>query len=302
MMGRQYLTYAILLTITLVASAPGRAPGQTLATYDDFAAPGIDKHRWRGFEHVTAYTRAETLAGGWQNWVEDEATSDPTLSVANERAVREVVSGALRLALTSHGAASASGIVPGVGRLGMRMRHADPAIARLQARVTVAAATVDACGTEGGRARAQVLAHFFNDGSGDVFASLSLERHTFAGDRVVAVVSRCRGASCRTAEDLAFVVFGRAWTPGVAHVLTITHQPDRNRFVFTVSGGGQTAETRALAYPAVTSPQAPELPIRDLRVENAPAFCQPSTGGITRAGITMDARFDTVRIAASEGS
>jgi hypothetical protein len=298
-MGRGRLTPAILLAVALLGTAAAGASAQSLALYDDFAADRIHPGKWHGFEYVTAYTRTRTLEGGWQNRAENEATSNPRLSVADGVAIREVVNGALRLALTSHGAASASGITPGVARLGTRMeRGAGPGTLRsLQARVTVADAIVEPCGAEESRARAQIVAHFFRRDDADVVASLALQRTTFGGDRVIGVVSRCRDFSCTTAEDIDFVVFDRGWTPGVPHVLTITDQADRNRFLFTVGGGGTPAQSRAVVYPAVGSHEPPNLPFRDLRVENAPAFCPASGGAVTRARVTMDARFDTVKVA-----
>jgi hypothetical protein len=131
-----------------------------------------------------------------------------------------------------------------------------------------------------------------------MFVTLSLERSSFSGDRIVAVLSRCLDSSrCLAAEDLDWVVFTRSWTLGSAHTLTITHQPANDRVVFSVGGGGVAAESRSLSYPptseVVTRPVA-------LRVENSPANCPAEDNAPSeRVEVTMDARFDNVRLNAS---
>ena len=101
------------------------------------------------------------------------------------------------------------------------------------------------------------------------------------------------------ADDLGSVVFDRAWRLGRAHLLTITHQPGGNRVLFSVSGGGITAENRYVGYPAPASRREGN---RDyaLRVENTPANC-PAQGSLPaqRVEATMQARFDNVRINAA---
>ncbi|MBI1735035.1 MAG: hypothetical protein HYR51_07675 [Candidatus Rokubacteria bacterium] len=291
---------ALFLANAVLFLAAQFTPAQTLALHDDFSAATIDGSRWTAYEYVARYVRTATLDGGWAHSSEDMATSNPALSVVNAHALVRIVSGQVRLALTTHGAREGAGLAQGNGRLGLRTFGA-AGLTRMRAKVTVTASTVEPCDEQPSRSRAQLLAHFFGDGDPaepitqrDVFATLSLQRHTFTGDRIVGVVSRCRDFACTVADDLGFVEFARSWARGAAHVLTLTHQPDRSRFVFTVSGGGAPAETRAVPYTVPVSFDAPRSRIRDLLVEASPAACASPDGAVPRPAVTMDARFDDV--------
>lgn len=275
--------------------APPSTDAQTLALYDDFSAPGIDGNRWRLYDHVTRYARTAPLDGGWAQGAEDLAMSRPDRSIVNAHVDASVTGGRLRLALTTHGAREVSGLAQGRGHLGASASISG--VERMRAKVTVSATTVEPCGEHGSRSRAQILAHFFSEAERDVFASLSLERETSAGNRIVAVVSRCRNSRCTVVDDLGFVVFTRSWSVGATHVLTIRHDRERNRFVFTVAGDGVPAETRAIAHPVPASFEPPVLGIRDLRVENSPAACASTDGDVPRPEVTMDALFDNVAFA-----
>ncbi len=174
-------------------------------------------------------------------------------------------------------------------------------VTRLQARVTVAAAETQPCRSTGeSRARAQLYADIVRDSDSRLmFVTLSLERSSFGGDRIVAALSRCLDSSdCLAAEDLDSVVFTRSWTPGSVHTLTVTHQPANDRVVFVVGGGGVAAESRSLSYPPTSD--VGFFQNVALRVENSPASC-PADGSTPseRVEVTMDARFDNVRLNAS---
>ena len=130
-----------------------------------------------------------------------------------------------------------------------------------------------------------------------VFARLVLERSSFAGDRIYAVLSRCRGGwACALAEDLARVEFNRAWMLGQAHTLTIRHQPATGTVVFGVMGGGLPAETRTLRQPVPDDTSA--ISGFGLQVDTVPANCPESAEApAQRLEVSMDARFDNVRVA-----
>lgn len=279
----------ILTSGVLPVTAPA-AGAQTLTLYDDFSAERIG---WSVSDYVTRRWRVSTLGDGWGQGAEDMALSDPAVSVVNEEVVAEIVSGRLRLALRTYGARETPGVAEGRGRLSAITGSAP--LRRMRAEVTVVAADVEPCGEQPSRTRAQILAHFLSDGGeDDIFASLSLERHSALGDRIVAVVSRCRSVLCTIVDDLGWITFTRPWAPGAVHVLTIAHRADQHEFGFTVSGGGMPAETRAVTYPAPADPQAPWSAARELRVENSPGVCASDDGAVPRPAVRMDARFDDV--------
>jgi hypothetical protein len=108
----------------------------------------------------------------------------------------------------------------------------------------------------------------------------------------VAVVSHCRNSACTIADDLGSVIFSRSWRVGALHSLTITHQAANSRVSFQVAGGGVASETRYVSYPEPAS-GPPRARHYELRVENTPANCPAPS---ERVAVTMDARFDSVRI------
>jgi hypothetical protein len=190
----------------------------------------------------------------------------------------------------------------GHGRLRLRGKGFER-VTRVQTRVTVMAAEVQPCRSTGdSRTRAQLWLELSTNRSGTLlFATLSLQRSSFGGDRIVAVLSRCQDEGCRVAQDLDWVVFNRAWTLRSAHTLTVTHQPATDRVVFSVSGGGVAAESRTLRY----SPPPEEFRVGgrlfSLLAENSPSNC-PADGGspAERVAVSIDARFDNVRISEVE--
>ena len=294
---RGFLT--TLTVASVVALLPPQPVGaQTLATYDTFTSEEMDGDRWTGAEHVIRYGSPPT---GWSNQIERQWTHHPEFSVVNSRVDRRVVGGALRLLLSSRGGTHDNTMAPGHGRLGVSAKPADE-VTRIQARVTVNAADAQPCRAAGeSRVRAQLYLDIARDSelaTRLMFVTLSLERSSFGGNRIIAVLSRCLDAAdCFAVEDLDWVVFTRSWTLGSAHTLTVTHQPANDRVVFAVAGGGVPAESRALRYPAPT-----ELPVQQaaLRVETSPANC-PADGGSPseRVEAMMDARFDNVRLNAA---
>lgn len=281
--------FAALTGIVAILLVPViHAGAQTLAIYDDFnTGSSIDPLRWRGFEQAT------------------------TNGVINTEATRRIVADELQIALTTHGGTGSDTGSTGDGRNRLLINHpvlvdGTPRITVLQATVRVNRATVEDCSASdtATRARAQLLAFFFNDGTGnvtpgdltgDILAGVQLQRDSRADDTIVAFLSRCTNANCASASVLKFAVFTRTWTAGVAEVLTVKWQPANNRFLLTARSGPNT-ETQILTYDDIplSDGASPKGFVKDLRVANTVANC--STGSV---GATIDARFDNVRINAA---
>ena len=286
---------SIALAVTAGFLTPPLLAAQTLTTYDAFTSEQLDPNLWAGTRYTVPYGSAE---GGWINRPEGQWAHHPEFSVVNTLVDRRVVGGRLRLQLGTSGGTHDNTMAPGHGRLGVLGRAT--AVTRVQSRVTVMAADAQPCRSTGeSRTRAQIHLELLRDGGADtlLFATLSLQRSSFGGDRIVAVLSRCRDDGCSVAEDLDWVVFNRPWIVRSAHTLTLTHQPANDRVVFSVSGGGLPAESHTLRY----SPPPLERwlnGIFSLRVENSPSNC-PADGAAPgeRVRVTMDARFDNVRVA-----
>jgi hypothetical protein len=286
----------LLLALAAVVLAPLPLAAQTLATYDTFEDESIDPRRWTVLEHTIRYG---SPPGGWSNAIERERERHPEFSVVNTLVDRRIVSGQLRLHLRTRGGIHDNTMAPGHGRLAVRptSHSLSDAVTRLQARVTVVAAEAQPCRAIGAsRTRAQLYAELFGDNGSQrmVFATLSLQRSSFGADQIVAVLSRCTAADCAVAEDIDWVVFSRSWVPGSAHTLTISHRPADARVQFSVGGGG-AAESRTLRYSP--PPESVRGTAVGLRVENSPSNC-PAGGGAPseRVRVTMDARFDNVRL------
>jgi hypothetical protein len=282
----------ITLAMAIALLTPGLLYAQPLSTYDSFSSEQIDPGRWTGIQHALRYG---SPAGGWSNEIESEWTYHPEFSIVNTSVDRRVVGGQLRLQLSTRGGTHDNTMAPGHGRFALRSKAG---AMRVQSRVTVTAADAQPCRSTGeSRARAQVYTELTRDTESQplLFATLSLERSSFGGDRIVAVLSRCRDSGCRIAEDLDWVVFDRTWAVGSVHTLTITHQPANERVVFSVGGGGVAAESRTLGYPAPPEDSTPSG-LFALQVENSPSNC-PADGGspAERVVVTIDARFDNVR-------
>ncbi|MBI1733617.1 MAG: hypothetical protein HYR51_00440 [Candidatus Rokubacteria bacterium] len=259
---------------------------------------------------------------------EEFATGDPAFAAVNTRSAVGVGGGALRLFLVTHGAAAKRGVAPANGRLGAgTWAYGEGAtVHAVRAHLRVADVVVESCGADESRSRAQIVAYVGSSywDEQPLVASLSLERRGASGDRVIAVVSRCRDRLCSIADDVDWVVFARSWAIGVNHVLTIRHEPDARRFVFTVylprefarswatgvphrlaitwlpaesrvrfavSGGDGAGETRGIPYTSV--PVRAVGYVYELRVQSFGGSCW-STYRPFR--MTTDARFDNVRI------
>ena len=291
-----HLACLLVFAAALLTAYPLTA--QTLATFDSFAAEQMDPGRWAGMEHAIRYG---SPAGGWSNEIESQWTYHPEFSVVNTVFDRRIVGGKLRLHLVTRGGTHDNTMAPGHGRLALRARTLHDFVTRVQARVTVVAAETPPCrSTAESRTRAQLYAAISNVASATgMFATLSLQRSSFGDDAIVAVLSRCLDSACQVAEDLDWVTFSRSWTRRSAHTLTITHRRANARVVFSVAGGGVAAESRTLRY----SPPLPEESAGHefaVGVENSPANC-PATGAAAseRVGVSIDARFDNVRVNAS---
>lgn len=294
---------SLLFALGAALLTPLSLSAQTLSTFDTFTSEEIDGARWAGIEHVIGYGNAP---GGWINASESQWSQHPEFSIVNTAVDRRVVGGQLRLQLSTRGGTHDNTLAPGHGRLALRSRSVLDSVTRAQASITVMTAEPRPCRSTGeSRARAQLYLDVVRD-TGDrpvVFATLSLQRSSFGGDRIVAVLSRCRdvpasppGGGCLVAEDVDWIVFNRSWTLRSAHSLMITHQPATDRVVFSVSGGGVPAESRTLRYPTPSDGTLVGEGFA-LRVENSPSNC-PAAGGSPseRVEVTMDARFDNVRV------
>jgi hypothetical protein len=289
-------TLAVASALALLPPRPAAA--QTLTTYDTFNSEQMDGDRWTGTEHVIRYG---SPSAGWSNQIERQWTHHPEFSVVNTRVDRRAAGGQLRLLLGTRGGTHDNTMAPGHGRLDVSAKPADE-VTRIQARVTINTADVQPCRAAGeSRVRAQLYLDVARDSelaTRLMFVTLSLERSSFGGNRIIAVLSRCLDAAdCFAVEDLDWVVFTRSWTLGSAHTLTVTHQPANERVVFAVSGGGIPTESRPLSYPAPTA-----LPVQQvaLRVETSPANCPADDGSPSeRVEAMMDARFDNVRLNAA---
>jgi hypothetical protein len=290
----------LVLAVAIGVFSASPAAAQALSTFDEFSSAEIDGSRWAGYTNTVRFADLVELEDGWNNAVENPAVRHPRFSTFNSTSLRRIVGGQLQLQLDSVGGVHPDpNVAPGHGRIGVVGRQSSQHI--VQARVTPMVAVAPGCRTTGeSRVRAQVVAHLQtnSNGGGSVFATLSLDRSSFGGDRIYAVVSRCRDWNCAVAEDIDWVIFSRAWTLGAAHTLTIRHQPENNRVVFTVAGGAVAAESRTLN--SVPPSEFTEIASWfGLRVETTPANC-PADGSTPaeRIGVTMDARFDNVRVGA----
>jgi hypothetical protein len=312
------------MVIALGFLAPAPVTGQTIV-YDDFSSAqlnlglrweGSQPEGWRVYEYaVRGADQDELGANGTSNRWDDDLMRHPTFSTVNTSALRRIAGGRLQLRLESAGGTYDDPLVaPGHGRIGATGGRRVSVVRNIvQARVTPMTAEVPTCrGTGESRVRAQLVMEILSSGEepfGDafatapVFATLSLERSSFGGDRITGVLSRCRNRDCDVIEELRSVVFTRTWTPGSAHTLTIRYQPDNDepansRLLFTVGGGGVATEQRVMR----NAPSGGDNSLGrlfDLRVETMPANC-PASGSAPaeRVGVTMDARFDNVRVGA----
>jgi hypothetical protein len=311
----------------LIALLPVSAQAQALVLYDDFSSGELslgeppDPGLWVAFEYLTAFARRSQLGPtGIPNGLQNPLTRHPINSMSNTAARRRIVGGRLQLRLESAGGAHPDpDVVPGQGRIGVTgtQRPFAPARNAVQATVIPMAAAAPACRATGeSRVRAQLVMRILETWQPaerrPAFATLSLERSSFGGDRIHAVVSRCRGSAggfwmssfafCPVVQQLGEVVFTRTWTMGSAHTLRIEYmpdsdEPDNSRVLFTVAGGGLGSETRILSrVPADSNPGDLGRHF-DLRVETLPANC-PATGEAPaeRVPVMMDVRFDAVRV------
>jgi hypothetical protein len=291
----------LLLAVAVAFFAAAPVTAQELSTFDDFSSGEITGGRWAGYTQTVRFADLVELNDGWNNQVENPSIRHPRFSTFNTSSLRRIVEGQLQLQLDSVGGVHPNpNVAPGHGRLGVSSWASRSIV---QAKVTPVSADAPPCRTTGeSRVRAQVLAEVLSNhpqgGDPVAFATLSLDRSSFGGDQIYAVVSRCRDWTCHVATDVDWIIFDRGWTLGRAHTLTIRHEPENSRVVFTVSGGGVAAETRVLRSPPLTDTSYVSSRF-GLRVETTPANCPASNGAPgERIGVTMDARFDDVRVGA----
>jgi hypothetical protein len=323
-MSARCASLLVVITLVILALLPGSGDAQELVVYDDFSSGELslgeppEEGRWFTFEYVTRFAhRSQLGAQGWPNRIENPLTRHPIYSASNVSSRRRIVGGQLQLQLESAGGSHPDpDVAPGHGRIGViatdRPFFTGQNIVR--ATVTPIAAEAPACrGTVESRVGAQLVVRILETWQDfsrrPVFATLSLERSSFGGDRIHAVLSRCRDdavnwwdrafVGCAVIQRLRSVSFNRTWTMGSAHTLTIQYQPDsdepdNSRLLFTVAGGGVASETRVMTR---VPPDGQGGRHFDLQVETIPAHC-PASGDAPaeRVGVTMDARFDNIRV------
>jgi hypothetical protein len=312
--------FAAVLAALVCASWAQPSAGQTFGLYDDFSSGPLDPQRWLGYEYTVGKyeSRAEHYYGT-PDW--GEFPTDPT----NLTSMRRVVGGQAQIALTSY--RGSSGALYGYGakaRSGLRVNHealADhrPAVTAFRATVTVIRASVPTVPPEMvcyysdvGKARAELVGHFFNDGTstgpddltGDIFALVGLGRRVESSDSGEVVrnvvefgLGRCNNADCsRVRGGSASLTFARDWTIGVPYVVSIVWQPASNALVFTVDGGG-TTESHTLTY-AYDDQTIVRGYAYDLRVETRPRRCYTQYGAPYQVPqeVSIDARFDEVQL------
>jgi hypothetical protein len=278
------------------------ATAQTFSTFDDFSVSRIDGVRWSGFAHTVRFrARTDADPNSWNNQSENPLLRHPQFSTSNASALRRIVSGHLQLQLDSVGGTHPNpDVVPGYGRLGLSSRGWARHSA-VRATVTPMVADAPACRTDGeSRVRASLSVSILGSVEtvdAAVFARLVLERSSFGGDRIYAVLSRCRQDwGCAVAEDLDRVDFNRTWLLRRASTLTIRHQPATGRVTFVVAGGGGRSESHVLRAPLADDTAV--ITGFGLRVDTGPANCPSSAGApAERVEVTIDARFDDVQVA-----
>jgi hypothetical protein len=271
---------AIFLAVAAGFFAPLPAAAQGFSTFDDFGAPRIDGTRWVGFADTVRFRlRPDGESNTWSNEAENPLTRHPRRSTANVTANRASSMASCSCSSTL----SAAQIRTPTSRRGT---------------VTPVAAHAPPCRAVGeSEVRAVVSASIVGGGEA-ILARLVLERSSFGGDRIYGVLRRCPGdGQCAVVEDFDRVAFNRAWTLRDAHTLTIRHDAANGRVVFVVAGGGAETESRVLRPPAPDSTVV--ITGFGLRVETVPANCPVSAEApAERVQVTMDARFDDVRVAA----
>jgi hypothetical protein len=278
---------AIRITVAAVvlALAPALAPAQSLGTYDTFSSALLDPVKWRGFESIQSNT----------------------LGVRDAEISRTVGDGQFRASLRTYGATGVDFGVSGSARNRIHIVHPSltdhqPRITVLQAKVTPKAAEAQDCpiNTSETRARAVVMAFFFNDGTGnatandrtgDIIAGVQLERHSKLGNRIVGFIARCDQASCGDAQTIKFVTFEQSWAFNAQKTVTVLWRPSTDDFQFTVG-----AEAQTVTYDDVLlqDTEAPKDFFYTVGVQNTVANCVGE-----RLEAFFDSQFDNVRINAT---
>jgi hypothetical protein len=287
----------LLLGVVLGFLTPLPIAAQALSTFDDFSTAEVDGARWSGTEGTVRFATAAQIASG-RRLGENPLTQHPSFSTFNTSALRRVVGGQLQLQLDSVGGTHPNpDVAPGYGSIGVSGRMSSRFV--VQVKITPMAAEAPPCRATGeSRVQSNLALSLLGDPAGAVFATLSLERSSFGGDRIIAVLRRCTSDECSVIEELGSVVFNRTWSLGRTHTLTVRQHPANGSVGFTVAGGGGAAETRVLRFAPVAEGTYVWSEF-GMRVETTPANC-PASGDAPaeRVEVTMDARFDDVRIVA----
>jgi hypothetical protein len=273
---KQEILRCCLIGVLVLAGTPAHAFGP-LVLYDNFTTGGIDPNKWHGSE----------LSFG--------------AGAPNTEASRTIVNRQLRLRLTSYGRTDSNSGTPGVA--GLRLRVTNPSvITAMQAKVTITQVEAEGCAANPSptRLQANVVGHFFNDGSstgpgdatGNILADLRKVRSTNAGDRIEASVTRCTTATCAPFQNVLFQVFSTPWVVGRADTLSLQWDEANDQFVFVVNPDTPTEEMIVLSYRGLlTDTTPPVIDLKQVSVGNAVANCM---AGRKKGAIT--ATFDNVRV------
>ena len=318
-LARLAATAALVIAPFLAPTAP---PAQTLGVYDGFGGEAIDPRRWRGYEHTVPGTHWRTyrqVVGG--QYEDGRATLDVhadwfRTDARNTERRRDVVAGALELALTTAGFAAphyGDWFRLPTGRIGLKVADREladgtPPVRALAATVTLQAfAETRTCtGPRPSKAAAGLVGVFFNDGSsteaadrsGDIMATLMVEA-TAGTSRPLAIVShvwRCADRACDLIRPIGSATFTQTAALGTAVALQIRWQPDQTRFAFRAAGEGIPAETRAVRYDDGMATERPVGFAYDVRLENRPDACHWVGATTPRLTVSSQARIDNVRL------
>lgn len=281
------ITALLAVSLFTVVAAPSHAQ---FVDYDDFSGGVIDPEKWQG------------------------TSTEGSAAAPTGQALRVVDDGSLRLALTSWGGdASNSGFVTTRERLRVRQLGTpggSGSITGLKARLTPLILDVQNCaanpdtgsgGTAALRARARLVAWFFNDGNGapgnqtgDVFAQLQPIRQADGVNGIRADLIRCSNATCSvTATVAGEQLFATQWTPGVPLVYEIAWDQAGSKVTYTVTNPSTLAvESHDRVYLGTVVKAGPPIGnFTALEILNSVKNCSGA-----RKRVTADALFDNVQV------
>jgi hypothetical protein len=288
MLARRVISALLVVGLIAVLAGPGHAQ---FVDYDDFASGAIDPEKWQG------------------------TSTEGSAAAPTGRALRIVEGDALRIALTSWGGDSSnSGFVTTRERVRVRQLGTpggSGSITGLKAHVTPLALDVQDCaanpdtganGTSALRARARLVAWFFNDGNGaagnqtgDIFGQFQLVRQADGANGIRADVIRCSNATCSVTASAVGgeQVFAATWTLGSPLVYEIAWDQASSKITYTVTNPSTLAvESHDLVYLGTVASAGPPIGnFTALEVLNSVKSCSGA-----RKRVLTDALFDNVQV------